>query len=172
MASGNGTKIHRRLPSGEDLQTTLLAIILGPSWRNLATGDVGLTSQPRLRGSGSSFFGQEPPPPVLLPPLSRRHSEVLRQTLPSTRPCITTPGSRRQRPLLANIARRDQRPRNVVMMNGSSLHLYLGSPGTSHSRLLPVPLGSGGPLWLAAVGCTLDADPCHSLGLWVLQMPA
>lgn len=63
MASGNGTKIHRRLPSGEDLQTTLLAIILGPSWRNLATGDVGLTSQPRLRGSGSSFFGQEPPPP-------------------------------------------------------------------------------------------------------------
>lgn len=58
------------------------------------------------------------------------------------------------------------------MMNGSSLHLYLGSPGTSHSRLLPVPLGSGGPLWLAAVGCTLDADPCHSLGLWVLQMPA
>lgn len=71
MASGNGTKIHRRLPSREDLQT-LLAIILGPSWRNLAIGGVGLTSQPRLRGS--SVFGQEPPP----------HSEVLRQALPST----------------------------------------------------------------------------------------
>lgn len=56
------------------------------------------------------------------------------------------------------------------MMNGSSLHLHLGSPGTSHSRFLPVPLGSGGPLWLVAVGCTLDADPCHSLGLRVLQM--
>lgn len=141
MASGNGTKIHRRLPSGEDVQTTLLAIILGPSWRNLAIGGVGLTSQPRLRGS--SFFGQEPHPhPILLLPLSRRHSEVLRQTLPSTRPCIITPGSRRQRLPLANIPRRDQRPRNVVMMNGSSLHLHLGSPGTSHSRLLPVPLGS------------------------------
>lgn len=61
MASGNGTKIHRRLPSGEDVQTTLLAIILGPWWRNLAIGGVGLTSQPRLRGS--SFFGQEPPTP-------------------------------------------------------------------------------------------------------------
>lgn len=81
MASGNGTKIHRRLPSGEDLQTTLLVIILGSSWRNLAIGDVGLTSKPRLRVS--SFFGQEPPPQILLPPLSRRHSEVLRQTLPS-----------------------------------------------------------------------------------------
>lgn len=68
MASGNGTKVHRRLPSGEDVQTTLLAIILGPWWRNLAIGGVGLTSQPRLRGS--SFFGQEPPTPPHPPPSS------------------------------------------------------------------------------------------------------
>lgn len=123
-------------------QTTLLAIILGPSWRNLAIGDVGLASKPRLRVS--SFFGQELPSPILLPPLFRKHLEVLRQTLPSTRPCMTTPDSRRQRLLPASIARRDQRPRNVEMMNGSSFHLHLGSPGTPHSRLLPVPLEGGG----------------------------
>lgn len=144
MASGNGTKIHRRLPSGEDLQTTLLAIILGPSWRNLAIGDVGLASKPRLRVS--SFFGQELPFPILLPPLFRKHSEVLRQTLPSTRSCMTTPDSRRQRLLPASIARRDQRPRNVVVMNGSSFHLHLDRQGPPTLGSCQFHLGQGGSL--------------------------
>lgn len=67
MASGNGTKIHRRLQSGEDLLTPLLAVrSFSEEPGHWGGGPDQLNPARQAKAGVSSFFGQDPSS-ILLP---------------------------------------------------------------------------------------------------------
>lgn len=81
MASGNGTKIHRRQQSGEDLPTTLLAVwsfLEEPGHWGCRPGQFNTRQAKAL----SVFILWPRPPPQPSSHLSRSHLEVQRQELP------------------------------------------------------------------------------------------
>lgn len=123
MASGNGTKIHRRLQSG-DLLTPLLAVrSFSEEPGHWGGGPGQLNPAGQAKAGVSSFFGQDPS--SILPPLPQEAIRSSEAGAPLDLTLYLTPDPGRQRLLLANLARSGQRPRNVVTMKGSSPHLYL-----------------------------------------------
>lgn len=143
MASGNGTKIHRRWQSGEDLLTPLLTVrsfLEEPGHWGCGPGQLS-TRQAKALGVFILLPRSLLSPPPTFPGSLQRNLSSSEAGTPLTLTLYLYPDPGRQRLLLSHVYRSDQRPGDGGMMERRKrLWRVLSSPSppmACHSRLLP-----------------------------------